>query len=196
MNLSTNGLLNGTPDTPGPFNFTILATNAYGWSNRVFDVSISQVPAFSTTNPLPAGKIGEAYSLQIVASGSPIFSVTAGSLPGGLNLSTNGLLDGTPNAAGPFNFTVMATNAYGWSDRAYDLTISNFLSPSFTFIRVTNSNVSLAWTNPNAAGNIQVWRAVSITNQPVTWSNLGAQVSPWTNTSPTNPSYYRLRIVP
>ena len=68
--------------------------------------------------------------------------------------------------------------------------------PEFTGIRVTNGSVRLTWTNYNPSGSIQVWRATNITVPVVLWSNLGVQVSPWTNTAPTNPSYYQLRLVP
>ncbi len=196
LSLATNGLLSGTPTVAGPYSFTVRATNAYGWTNRNFDLQIGEIPVFSTTNPLPSGMMGVAYSQQIVASGSPTFSLFDGSLPGGLNLSGAGLLSGTPSAAGSFNFTVRATNTYGWSNRVYDLLIAGQIAPQFTYIRVTNGAVRLVWTNYNETGNIQVWRTTSLTNAPVVWSNLGVQVSPWTNLAPSNPSYYRLMLVP
>ncbi len=196
LTLATNGWVTGTPTNSGAFNFTVMATNAYGYTNRAFDLTVGIQPVFSTTNPLPSGQVGFAYSQQLVASGSPSFSVVAGSLPGGLNLSGSGLLDGTPTTAGPFNFTVQATNAYGWSSRVFDLTIAGSIPPRLTYIRVTNSAVLLAWTNYNPSGSIQVWRSLSLTNTPVVWSNLGVQSSPWTNLAPSNPSYYRLIYVP
>ncbi len=196
LTLNAVGLLSGTPTAVGPFNFVVHATNSYGWSNRVYDITIEQIPVFSTTNPLPTGKIAEAYSQQIVASGSPTFSLVSGSVPSGLDLSSGGLLDGTPIEAGPFNFTVLATNANGWSNRVYDLQIDNFVMPLFTYIQGTNSEVWIEWTNSNLGGNVQVWSTPDITTNPVPWTNLGAQTSPWTNTSPSLPSYYQLRVVP
>ena len=195
LTLATNGLLSGTPTAVGPFNFTVHATNGYGWSNRVFDLLIAQTPVFSTPSPLPGGKLGDTYSQQIEATGAPLFSVVAGSLPGGLELSVGGLLSGTPTVVGAFNFTVRATNDYGWSNRIYDLDIANYTAPEFTLIRATNSAVTLSWTNPNAGGNVQVWRSTNITVVPVIWSNLGVQVSPWTNNPAVMPSYYQLRMV-
>ena len=123
--LATNGLVSGTPTAWGFFNFTVRATNAYGWSNRVFNLTIEDVglPAFYTTNPLPSGLVGAAYSKQIVASGSPVFSLFAGALPGGFSLATNGWLTGTPTNTGAFEFTVRATNDYGWSNRTYNLQV-------------------------------------------------------------------------
>jgi hypothetical protein len=196
LNLSTNGLVSGTPTAKGAFNFTVRATNAFGWSNAVFALQIEQAPVFVTASPLPSGALGNPYSVQIVASNSPLFSLFSGSLPGGLNLNTSGLLSGTPTNSGAFNFTVRATNSFGWSNRVYDLTVANFLPPSFTFIRYTNSAIRLAWTNPNATGSVQVWRATNITAPTVLWSNLGVQTTPWTNDTPLMPSYYQLRVVP
>lgn len=196
LSLGTNGLLSGTPTTKGSFSFMVRATNAYGWSNAVFAIQIEQAPVFVTPNPLPTGALGSPYSVQIEASNSPTFSLFAGNLPGGLNLNGSGLVSGTPTNAGAFNFTVRATNAWGWSNRVYDLTIANFLEPRFTAIKYTNNEVRLAWTNPNASGGIQVWRATNITVPAVLWSNLGVQTTPWTNTSPAMPSYYQLRVVP
>ena len=194
--LATNGVLSGTPAAAGDFNFTVLATNVHGADTRGYDIQIGLVPAFLTASPLPNGTNGTAYSQQISATGDPLFSLVSGSLPGGLNFATNGLLSGTPNVAGSFNFTIQASNSFGWSNRVYDLSIIGLEPPEFTGIRVTNGSVRLTWTNYNPSGSIQVWRATNITVPVVLWSNLGVQVSPWTNTAPTNPSYYQLRLVP
>jgi len=133
LTLNAAGVLAGTPTVQGPFNFTVHATNDYGWSNRVYDMEINEIPAFITTNPLPSGEVAVPYSKQIEATGSPLFSIFSGTLPGGLGLSTGGLLDGTPTQAGTFNFTIRATNDYGWSHRVYDLEITGFEEPSFTY---------------------------------------------------------------
>ncbi len=195
LTLATNGLLSGTPTLLGPYNFTVLATNGFGSSNRVYDLVIAQIPVFTTESPLPAGILSVPYSESIVATGNPLFSVVSGSLPGGLILGTDGLLSGTPSAVGLYTFTVRATNDYGWSNRAFDLYINTLEGPEFTLIRVTNSAVRLVWSNPVPVGQVEVWRATNITTNPVSWSNLGVQSSPWTNTAPANPSYYQLRLL-
>ena len=194
--LYSDGVIGGTPTNLGSFNFTVTATNAYGWTNRVFDLQIAERPVFVTESPLPAGKIGTVYSNQIVVTGNSTLSVVDGSLPGGLNMATNGWLAGTPTAAGPFNFTVFATNQYGGSNHVYDLTIEDWEQPMFTSILHTNGNVRLAWVNPNTGITLRVYRATNMTDIPVNWSNFGPQVSPWTNTSPPLPSYYQLRYTP
>ena len=58
---------------------------------------------------------GRAYSYQFSVGGSPapVDSVTAGTLPPGLALSTTGMLSGTPTNGGTYAFTVTAANAQG-----------------------------------------------------------------------------------
>lgn len=67
------------------------------------------VPLTITTGSLKNGTIGMAYSDQMNASGAigtKTWSVTRGEIPAGLNLGTNdGIISGTPTAAGTFTFT-------------------------------------------------------------------------------------------
>ena len=79
-------------------------------------ISLSGTGVLIAVSPatLPAGTVATAYSQMLSASGGTavyIFSVTSGSLPAGLNLSSAGVLSGTPTAAGTFNFTVTATDS-------------------------------------------------------------------------------------
>ena len=62
----------------------------------------------------PAGQVGVAYSNQLAVTGgtSPFaWSVSTGTLPAGLTLSTSGLLSGTPTTAGSSTFTVRVVDA-------------------------------------------------------------------------------------
>src|SRR5260221_10876005 len=63
-------------------------------------------PAGVATNPY------EGFSFS-ASGGSPPFTwaVTSGALPGGLTLTADGTLSGTPSAVGPFAFTVTATDS-------------------------------------------------------------------------------------
>ncbi|MDQ0995413.1 uncharacterized protein with beta-barrel porin domain [Phyllobacterium ifriqiyense] len=83
-----------------------------------------------TPQTLPDGVFGEAYSQTITASSSNggtapySFSLASGSIPGGLILSSGGLLSGTPNATGSFTFTIRATDADGFiGERQYTVAI-------------------------------------------------------------------------
>lgn len=196
LELGTNGLVSGTPTTAGPYSFTVQATNDYGWSNRVYDLDVGTLPAFTTPSPLPPGTNDEPYAVWIEATDADSFSVTDGTLPPGLELATNGLLSGTPGVAGPYAFTVQATNAYGFSEQAYELSIAGLIPPRILSVRATNGAIRLEWTNYNPSGSIDVLRSTNLTGEPVVWTNLGTvTVSPWTNEAPVPvPAYYKLHL--
>ena len=71
-------------------------------------------PVTISPETLPAGTVGTAYSQTLTATGETgpfSFSVSSGSLPPGLTLSSEGVISGTPTAAGSFSFTVQAINS-------------------------------------------------------------------------------------
>jgi uncharacterized repeat protein (TIGR02543 family) len=73
-----------------------------------------------TDNTLATPVLGRAYSDSVSATNSPTYSVFSGALPTGLSLNTStGTVTGTPTAAGPFTFTLRATNAGGSVDQAF-----------------------------------------------------------------------------
>ena len=199
LGLRSDGMVTGTPTSVGTSNFTVRATNDYGWSNRTFALTVGAVPAFVTPSNLPIGTAGVAYvAVQIEATGATAYSLEDGALPGGMDLSAAGLLDGTPGSVGPFNFIVRATNASGYAERTFHLDIvgANTNPPFFTTRPLyTNGVLYLGWTNPNAGGAVTVWRSTNIVATNAAWSNLGAAAtSPWSNAAPPMPSYYQLRL--
>ncbi|MFN7562980.1 MAG: putative Ig domain-containing protein, partial [Prosthecobacter sp.] len=74
------------------------------------------------------GTVGTAYSQTITASGGTApytYTLTSGALPGGLSLSTAGVLSGTPNVEISSTVTVTATDANGCTGtRNYTLAMS------------------------------------------------------------------------
>lgn len=82
-----------------------------------------------TVNPatLPNGVVGTPYSQTVSAiGGTPPydFAVSSGALPTGLILIATGTIQGTPVAAGTFNFTVTATDINGCpGSRPYSIII-------------------------------------------------------------------------
>jgi uncharacterized repeat protein (TIGR01451 family) len=93
-------------------------------------------PALLVATSPPSGEVAVAYtSYQFVVTGgtSPfIWSVSAGSLPPGLSLSTAGLLTGTPTTAGTYPFTVRVLDNAGLSDTAA-VSVSIIPGPSLTY---------------------------------------------------------------
>jgi large repetitive protein len=63
-----------------------------------------------TTASLQRATVGASYTATLAAAGggSLTWTLTAGSLPTGLTLGSNGVLSGTPSGAGSYTFTVRA----------------------------------------------------------------------------------------
>ena len=80
-----------------------------------------------TTQTLPGGTVGTAYSQRLSAQGTtPItWRVTDGELPKGLNLNeTTGEISGTPTTVGTAAFTVKAENSVGNDTKVLSITIA------------------------------------------------------------------------
>ena len=129
-------------------------------------------PPSITTTSLAGGAVGTAYNATLGASGENITwtwaAVTGSSLPPGLELSTSGVISGTPTATGTSTFTVKASNAYGSDSKEFTLTInpapvlvnSVTLNKSETTLTVGGTDTLTATITPTNA-----------TNQNVTWSS-------------------------
>lgn len=99
-----------------------------------------------TTTSLPGMQVGTPYQTNIVASGGAVpyvWQVVAGSLPPGIQLVTSqlvqagqptttmGTLTGTPTQAGPFSFTIQATDQNGaLATEQYTITVQAAASGS------------------------------------------------------------------
>lgn len=117
VTLAASGLLSGTPIAAGTYSLSIRATDAFGnvtaqpYQLRVIApvvISIAPPPVF------PIG--GSPYSAPLTATGGTgpyTFSLTAGALPPGLGLASDGLISGIPTAMGNFPVTVQAVDANG-----------------------------------------------------------------------------------
>lgn len=77
-------------------------------------------PPAITTTTLPGGKVGQAYSATLAATGDvPITWSIDGALPAGLTLNpSTGVISGIPTAIGTSTFTVTANNAAGIDSKA------------------------------------------------------------------------------
>ncbi len=154
--------------------------------------SFSYVAITVSPETLPAGTRNAAYSQQITASGigaSPpfTFAVTAGSLPPGLSLGSNGALSGTPTSAGDFNFTVTATdasdvpnlNAPYSGQRSYTLSIAKNPQAITGFAATPNALVYLGSpATLSATGGASGEPVVFSSLTPTICSVSGNQVSP------------------
>ena len=84
-------------------------------------------PPTITTQALPGGTIGAAYSHQLHANGGGLieWEIISGALPDGMNLNgTTGEISGTPTAVGTATFTVKAVTSVGSDKKELSITIT------------------------------------------------------------------------
>ena len=154
LTISTAGVISGTPTTAKSSFFTVKAVNAVGDGTKLLYIVINTNPnPIITTSSLPSGAVGTAYSQTLTATGStPItWSIETGTLPDGLDLSTAGVISGTPSTTGTSSFTVKATNATGNGTKT--LSISIDLNGPRTWTGLSNSTFGTSIIFAIAYGN-------------------------------------------
>lgn len=128
------GEITGVPaaGSAGTYNLGLQASDTNGLkANQTLPLVVFSGTSFAiTTTGLPPATGGQNYQQSIAADfGTPpySFSVSSGTLPAGLSLSPNGILQGVPDASTPgtFSFTVQASDAMGQRARqVYRLTVT------------------------------------------------------------------------
>jgi hypothetical protein len=196
----------GTYSTGGVNSFTSPDTN--DWVLVLDDASVplsrpGQVQVASSW--LPAGLAGEPYSFPLEASGgSPPYgwslSPGSGPLPPGFSLSTNGVLAGTPTAAGTNYLTlVVADSAMVRAARSFSLAVSGLVLsvsvPAQTAAQIANGGFRFF-----VAANLPGVFTVEYTTNFSSWQELGtlqytngqAEVID-TGATLSTPRFYRVR---
>jgi len=123
---------------------------------------VQAVPNMTPSGTLTAGFCKHGYSVQFTATGltgTPTFSITAGSLPPGVTLSTSGLLSGviSTTSAATYTFNVRAIGT-----GTVSVTKNDFISVT-AISDLTLEQMWKYWTSPTYPTNYQVFD---------TWSSL------------------------
>ena len=106
-----------------------------------------------TTVALPDGKVGDAYSQTLAATGTnPItWSIETGDLPDGLTL-VGDTIKGTPSKAGDFKFTVKATNGGGSDTKELTIKIADAEAAKYHNVTLTGAGTGATGAGSHAAG--------------------------------------------
>ncbi len=106
-----------------------------------------------TTVALPDGKVGDAYSQTLAATGTnPIaWSIEVGDLPDGLTL-VGDTIKGTPSKAGDFKFTVKATNSGGSNTKELTIKVADAEAAKYHNVTLTDAGTGATGAGSHAAG--------------------------------------------
>ena len=146
-----------TAKSAGKANITVKSDD--GGKIATCTIIVGTVPTI-VTNSLPDGKMGENYYATLQATGTaPItWSKTAGNLPTGLTVNSNGTITGTPTAAGTYSFTVQAKNNWGSVTKQLSLAIGG-IAPTVTTTAIPEGKVGVPYSFTLSASG----------TQPITW---------------------------
>jgi hypothetical protein len=115
LGLSSSGVLSGVPDMPGGYNFRVQVQDSSTPTQSNFQTETFYVVATLSLNNVafPKANRGIGYQFPFFPTGGTApykFTVTAGSLPPGMAISSYGSsagqMSGTPTQAGSFAFTL------------------------------------------------------------------------------------------
>lgn len=195
LSLSPSGTLNGIPTMTGlQTPFTVTATDAVSATGaRTYQLRVCN-PSFLFPTVLPDPTVNTAYSqtLTVLDGGGPqTFAVTAGALPPGLTLATNGTLSGTPTTPGAYLFTITATETTSCTTvLGYSVSVVSGREPRDVRAEAqSNTAILVRWTRPQKGetgfriersfdgGN--AWGSINIVGADVT-SHLDQGLNPQT----------------
>jgi hypothetical protein len=153
--LSAGGLISGTPSGTGTSTFTARVENGAATAQASFSITVNPAPpppvtVTVTTSSLPSGAVNQPYSATLNATGGGgSYTWAATNLPPGLQISTGGVISGTPTTAGSYTVNVTAQTSSGASgSRQLVLNIGAGLRITTTSIQITLPDTRFTPTLP------------------------------------------------
>ncbi|HUQ95490.1 MAG TPA: Ig domain-containing protein [Bryobacteraceae bacterium] len=151
LTISPSGILSGMPTQIGTFPLQIVVTDSLArQASATLPVTIVPPQLLITTNALPSGVQGTAYSTSLDANGGvpPYLWALTGGGPQGLTMSASGILSGTPTQAGTFNLQIGVTDSQG---RPASKTLQLTIAPPQLQITTTSLPAPVAGVGYSAA---------------------------------------------
>ena len=208
LSINSAGVISGTPTAScvGTTSLTFKATDSgtatpLSATSASLSLNIAPAPAIVLPpgGPLLAGIVGNSYTISLAGTGGAgtlSYSISAGALPTGLTISAAGTVTGTPTAAGPFSFTVMASDAFGDSQtQPYTIQINYpavTIAPAAGALpaAITGSAYSQSLTAGGGSGTGFVWTVTGLPADGISATANGATLAiSGTPTSTSNISF-------
>jgi uncharacterized protein (TIGR03437 family) len=198
LSLSASGIVSGTPGAPGVSSFGVQATDTAGAAaTAAVSITIQAAPLLITTSSLPAGMNNVDYPLQqlTVSGGVSPFTwalANGSSLPPGLTLSSDGVLQGVPGSTAASSGTGAATNrASAGATGTFTVTIT------VTDHAGTQASVSFPLTiRPSSAALILTSGSLAFSLSSPATSPPASQVVGVQSTVPSQPINYTISVSP
>ena len=143
LTLSPAGVISGSPTGPaGTFSFAVQVQDTgtpQQAKTQALTIRIASQLAITTATVAPA-KFGTSYTQTLAAAGgiAPLawsLAPGSGALPGGLSLSSAGIISGTSNAVGTFTFTVQvgdSANPQQLATKTFSIAVAAAFNVSFS----------------------------------------------------------------
>ena len=143
---------------------TDVATNTAATLNGAFTYfTPGTAIQITSTSPLPDVVVNTPYTQTIAAVGgngaAKTFSLSQGTLPGGMSLSTTGVISGTPTTPGASIFTITVSDPSGSDSKQFTLTVADILrvtSPAALTDAIQNGTYNQQLTTSGGSGG-QTW---------------------------------------
>jgi hypothetical protein len=165
LQLSSSGLISGTPTATGDFTFSVQVSDGTRKASQTYALTVVQRLKIAAVT-VPAGEVSRAFKLQLAVTGGKAgytWSLAGGTaLPAGLTLDgASGVVGGSPTVAGSFQVKVAVTDSLGFTDTV-DVNLSFAPKLAITTLALRTAKVGRAFTARLAATGGVAPRAWSI----------------------------------
>jgi subtilisin family serine protease len=127
ITLSPSGVLSGSLRSASAIVFTVTVVDSAGRSITQALTLNAVAPLSVSTRNMPKASVNSPFSANLAANGGsgPRTWSLSGALPPGLSMSPNGTISGIPTAGGRYSFSVVVTDAIGFTaSKGYSITVS------------------------------------------------------------------------
>ena len=174
---SASGLIQWTPteeQVGGPHTVIVEAVNSQGVDSQEFTILVGGIGPTLYSPPVLTCKVGEIYSYDAQAAGTPAPTYSLTEYPTGMTINpTTGVIQWSPLIKGVYNITLQASNPAGTDIQSFHISVAEGFVPALWGHRypITIDNT----LNPTALTDYQVMITLASSNFNFSYAQSGAQ---------------------